>query len=264
MLLTIDIGNTSINFGLFKKSKLIFKEKIPTKRLSVARVKGLLGKRLRPTDIKGVICCSVVPSATKRIRKIVRDVLEISPLIVDKSIKAPIKNLYKHPKQVGQDRLVNAVAAMQMYGKPVIIIDFGTAITFDFVSKRGDYAGGMIVPGLEISLDTLSNTAALLPKIKLKAPKGLIGKDTITSMQNGVTYGIASLCDGMVHRIRTKYGSRIKVIGTGGNAAFISRFTRSLDRVNPDLTLEGLQLIYTRSGDSANPKASKNIRKNAK
>jgi len=254
ILLAIDIGNTTTNFGIFRDRRLVKKSQVATEKISVARVRKAFPSPL-PSPRRGegldIILCSVVPKATKKVQAIVKSVTGVKPLVLGKDIKAPIKNLYRKPRQVGQDRLADAVAAKHIYGAPVVVVDFGTAITFDVVNKAGAYAGGIIFPGLELSLNTLSKRAALLPKIRLSEPKTLIGRDTVTSMKSGVTYGIASLCDGIISRIQAKYGRRIRVVATGGDAAFIARHTRSIKVVDKDLTLKGLRLIFTKKSGIA-------------
>jgi len=250
MLLAIDIGNTNITFGVFKGKRIIKRFDIPTKVYSLKKLKQGLGRM----DLADAIICSVVPIATKALQKSLGAVLSGRVYILGKDLKVPIKNLYRKPKQVGQDRLVNAYAAAKLYGSPAIVIDFGTAVTFDAVSKRGEYLGGLILPGLQISLDALHERTALLPKVKLTpAPKilvrglnkpgGLIGKDTSNSMLSGIIYGFAGLTDDLSARIKLKIGKNAKVIGTGGNINLIKKYCRNLDIVDRDLTLKGIRLI---------------------
>ena len=238
MLLAIDIGNTAIAFGVFQGKKLKSSWKVSTQG-------PLSSKSLRfQKDIDAAIISSVVPKATPIIKKAVAKKYGIRPLVVGWNIKAPIKNLYGRPKQVGQDRLVDAVAVKELYGYPSIVIDFGTAITFDVISGKGDYLGGLIFPGIETSLNALSQRAALLPKIKVVPPKGLIGRDTVESMRSGVFHGIGALCDGIISRLRAKYGF-MQLIATGGHAELMVKFSKSsINKVNPNLTLLGLRLIY--------------------
>ena len=173
-----------------------------------------------------------------------RKFFSLKPVIVGKDVIAPIKNLYKNPEEVGQDRLVNAVAGRALYKNGLIIIDFGTAVTFDLITKSGEYAGGIITPGMEISIENLALRAALLPKIKLQAPASLVGKDTVTSMRSGIFYGYGALCDGLVGKLRERYGKNLKVIATGGHARLVKRFAKCIDVVDEDLTLKGLEIIY--------------------
>ncbi len=238
MLLVIDIGNTSIAFGIFRGKKLKSAWKVSTQTV-------LSKKPIRlPKDIDAAIISSVVPKATPVIKKLLVKKYKILPLVLGKNIKAPIRNLYRNPKQVGQDRLVDAVAVKELYGCPAIVIDFGTAITFDVISKNGEYLGGIIVPGIETSVRALSRQAALLPIIiKVSAPKELVGKDTISSMKSGIFHGFGALCDGLVAKLKAKYGP-MRVIATGGHARLMAKFSKSIDKVNPNLTLHGLRLIY--------------------
>ena len=156
----------------------------------------------------------------------------------------PIKNLYRNPKQVGQDRLVNAYAAVKLYGAPLIVVDFGTAVTFDIISKNKAYLGGMILPGMRISLDILAERAALLPKIKLNRPKEFIGRDTKSSMTSGIVYGLAALTDALAVKIKQRIGRNALVIGTGGNIGLIFRYCKAIDKVRGDLTIQGLSMLY--------------------
>ncbi len=185
-----------------------------------------------------------MPAAEKTAKKELGRLLGKHPYIIGKNAKVPIKNLYSKPKQVGQDRLVNAYAAVLLYGAPLIAVDFGTAITFDVVSRNKEYLGGMILPGLGISLDALNQRTALLPKIKLEEPKEFIGRDTKNSMLSGIVYGFAALTDDLVARIKEKIGKSAKVIGTGGNISLIGRYCKQMDKIDRDLTLKGLNLVY--------------------
>lgn len=236
MLLTADIGNTSIAFGIFKGKKLGRSWKVSTDYV-------VSGKPVKlPDGIGRAIISSVVPKATPIISGAISRRYGIRPLILGKNIKAPIKNLYKKPGQVGQDRLVDAVAVRELYGYPAIVVDFGTAITFDVISKKGEYLGGLIFPGIETSLNALSEKAALLPKITVVPPKGLIGRDTSDSIRSGVFHGIGALCDGIISRLKENLGP-MKVIATGGHAKVISEFSKSIGYIDPHLTLHGLRII---------------------
>ena len=240
MLLAIDIGNTSIALGIFQGKKLKSAWKVSTQAaLSKKAIK-------LPKNIDAAIISSVVPKATPIIKGLIIKKLKIRPFVLGENIKAPIKNLYRNPRQVGQDRLVDAVAIKELYGYPAIVIDFGTAITFDVISRKGEYFGGIIVPGIETSVRALSKQAALLPIIKVSAPKELVGKDTVSSMKSGIFNGFGALCDGLVAKLKAKYGP-MRVIATGGHAQLMSKFSKSIDRVSPDLTLRGLRLIYEKS-----------------
>ena len=241
MLLTVDIGNTNINLGLFKGSTLI-------KRFSLAAREKDYGRQLKQAfsrnRIDDAIISSVVPSATRKIEKALNRLLGKKPLVTGRDIKVPLKNLYKRPKQAGLDRLVNAYAGIMLYGVPLVLVDFGTAITFDAVSQNKEYLGGMILPGLAISLEALSQKTALLPRIKLAGPRQFIGRDTKNSMLSGIVYGFAALTDGLAERIKNKIGGNAVVIGTGGNIALMGKYCKNIDKINKDLTLEGLNFIY--------------------
>jgi type III pantothenate kinase len=243
MLLAIDIGNTNIGFGIFQANRMIRRFDIPTKDYALRKLKYNLG-RLRITD---AVICSVVPSATGILARDLKPLLARKPYIIGKDIVVPIKNLYRKPRQVGQDRLVNAYAGIRFFGAPLIVVDFGTAITFDVISKNKEYLGGLILPGLKISLDILAQRAALLPKIKLNAPQEFIGRDTKNSMLSGIVYGFALLCDDLTGRIKEKIGKKAKVVGTGGNIGFIANYCNKFDKTDRDLTLKGLNLIYEKS-----------------
>jgi type III pantothenate kinase len=237
MILVVDIGNTNINFGIFKGKILKRSWSIPTKKVFL---KSDLNLKSR---LEKAIISSVYPKATQILNSRLKKILNIRPLIVGKDMKIPIKNLYKKPEQVGQDRLINAFAGREMYGAPLIIVDFGTAITLDVVSGKGDYLGGVIVPGIEISLEVLFKKCALLPQVKLSKPKSLIGKDTKDSILSGLLNGFGCLCDGLVIRLRKKLKKRPLVIATGGNVEFMRKFCKQIDKIDKNLTLKGLNLL---------------------
>jgi len=243
VLLAIDIGNTNISLGLFRNERLLSRYDIPTKQISyLPDFKKIFNKN----KIDDVIICSVVPKSTIILKKELKKLLDKKPIIIGKDIIVPIKNLYRKPKQVGQDRLVNAYAGAKIYSTPLIVVDFGTAITFDVISKHKEYLGGMILPGLEISLDVLATRTALLPKIKLNKPKEFIGRDTRNSMLSGIIHGFAALTDSLTRRVKDKIGKNAKVIGTGGNIQLIGKYCKSIYKIDRDLTLKGLNLIYNR------------------
>jgi len=245
MLLAIDIGNTSITFGLFKGKNLIKDFKIPTNPIEeISLSKAIQKERIKKNGVSQVSICNVVPKASLRLKSQIKSLFKISPIIIGEDISVPMKNLYRNPRQVGQDRLVNAYAGKILYGCPLIIVDFGTAITFDIVSKRGDYLGGMIIPGLDISRDVLSERAALLPKVRLKRPKELIGKTTQESILSGLFFGFSCLVDGLIERLKLRLRQKnIKVIATGGYVNLIFPFCKRISQVDPYLTLKGILFI---------------------
>jgi len=241
MLLAIDIGNTNINLGIFKNNLLVKRFYIPTKAKNYTLP---LKKIFHKFRIDDAIICSVVPNASKVLEKNLKKLLKRQPYILGKDIKVPIKNLYRRPKQVGQDRLVNAYAGIKLYSSPLIVVDFGTATTFDVVSNNKEYLGGMILPGLGISLTALNQHTALLPEIKLNKPKEFIGRDTKNSMLSGIVYGFTALTDNLTLKIKDKIGKRASVIGTGGYINLIRTHCKGFDKIDNDLTLKGLNLIY--------------------
>lgn len=243
MLLAIDIGNTNITFGIFKGKHIERKFNIPTQTYALNKLKNKLAK-LKPLD---AVICSVVPKKTAVLLGDLKKILPGRVFIIGKNLIVPIKNLYRNPKQVGQDRLVNAFAGVTLYGSPLIVVDFGTAVTFDIISKDKAYLGGMILPGLRISLEALNKRTALLPRIILKAPKEFIGKDTKTSMLSGIVYGFGCLTDDLIMRIKKETGRNTLVVGTGGNIDLISKYCTSINAKDINLTLKGLYLIYIKN-----------------
>lgn len=242
-VVVIDVGNTNITVGLFAGGRLVKKAKIPTAEYGsyAGRLKVFFG---RPDS--EVIISSVVPEALRKLKKALQNRVCGPILICGENIRIPIKNLYRVKSQVGQDRLVNAFGAARLYGSPCIIMDLGTAITFDVVSRKGDYLGGLILPGIEMSFTGLYQKTALLPKVELKPARHIIGKDTVESMRGGILFGYGAMCDGLVAKYRKLLGKNLKVIATGGNARLISRYAKSIQHVDDDLTLKGLYLISLR------------------
>lgn len=240
MLLAADIGNTNVTFGVFSGNKLVKKFFIPTKGYTEGRLKNKVGSR----KINDAIICSVVPKTERILAGSLTRLLRRPPYILGKNAHVPVKNLYHKPKQVGQDRLVNAYAGIKLYGAPLIAVDFGTAITFDVISKNKEYLGGMIIPGLKISLDTLARQTALLPRVNLAAPKEFIGRDTKNSMLSGIIHGYACLAECLTTKIKSGLTKNMKVIGTGGYIGLIKKYCRAFDKIDENLTLKGLNLIY--------------------
>ncbi len=246
MLLALDVGNTSITVGLFRGRRLAGRGRVQTHASSYlsALRRELSRFRISADRVEGVILSSVVPKATGRLKQAIRRLGLPRPLVLGENVRAPVINRYRIPSQVGQDRLVNAAAACFLYKGPAIVVDFGTAITIDLVSGRREYLGGLIVPGLELALEALMNRAALLPRIRLAPPKEFLGRDTVSSMRAGIFYGYGALCDGIIRGLKRRHAPRAKVIATGGHSPLIGRFCRSVQIVNPDLTLQGLELTY--------------------
>ena len=250
MLLTIDIGNTSMAFGIYKGKKLAAHFKIETVKDRGGNeyavfLKSLLGsKGIALSDIKdGIISC-VVPPLLEAMKEACMECFGIKPLVVGEDIDADIPILCDDPKEVGADRIVNAVAGYEKYRQALIIIDFGTATTFDCVSSKGEYLGGAISPGIAISAEALFQKTSKLPRVDIVKPSTAIGKNTVASMQSGLLFGYVSLVEGMVRRIKGEMKEPATVIATGGLADMISHETTIIEHVEPFLTLEGLRLIY--------------------
>jgi type III pantothenate kinase len=254
MLLAIDIGNTNLVGGLFDGEDLMQTFRIESNRRRTAdEVAALLAQifTLRGVDAKSIDACilaSVVPPLTDIISSAIRYVVDVTPLVVGgPGLKTGIRIRYDNPREVGADRIVNAVAAHARCDDAVIVVDFGTATTFDCVSKEGDYLGGVIVPGVQVSLDGLLGRAAKLSRIELAAPPQVIGRNTVHSMQSGILHGYAALVDGLVEKIRKEMEGPVRVLATGGLAALVCAHAEKVEEIVPDLTLEGLRLIYQRN-----------------
>ena len=250
MLLAIDIGNTNITIGVFDGSKMKATWRVAT---GVHRMPDeyaslmlhLFGHEgIDASKITDVILCSVVPPLIGVFEDWCRRYLKVSPILVEAGVKTGVKISMENPREVGADRIVNAVAAHKLYGGAVIVIDLGTATTFDAVSKEGDYLGGAIAPGIAIATEALFDKTAALPRVELTHPKKAIGRNTVAAMQSGIVFGYAGLIEGVVARIKKELGGKAKVVATGGYAELLARETPAIDEVNPDLTLIGLRLIY--------------------
>jgi type III pantothenate kinase len=250
MLLTVDIGNTNINIGVFDGTKLKGTWKVATgvHRMPDEYASLLLNlfdrHNIDVSKITGAILCSVVPTLVGVFEEVCRRYLKVSPLVVESGVKTGVKICLDNPREVGADRVVNAVAAHQMYGGSVIVIDLGTATTFDAVSEDGDYLGGAIAPGIAIATEALFTRTAALPRVELAHPKRAVGRNTVAAMQSGIVFGYAGLIEGIVTRIQQEMGGKAKVVATGGYAELLARETPVIEVVNPDLTLIGLRMIY--------------------
>lgn len=241
MLLAIDIGNTNISAAIFSATKKIVKRfDIPSNAYSRARFKRKLESHFKVSD---TIICSVVPKLTKILQRDLKILIGKRPYIIGKEIKVPMGSLYQQT-QLGQDRLLNAYSACAFYPLPLIIIDSGTAITFDVVSESKVYLGGLIIPGMGLSLKCLKENTALLPLIKLRSPHRLIARDTKNSILSGVVYGVAALCKGLTMRISKDIGKNVFVLGTGGNISLIQKYAGVKIKIDRDLILKGINLLY--------------------
>jgi type III pantothenate kinase len=244
MDLLIDIGNTNSSLAIAQGKRIVKRYFIRTSRKTVSSkaLRRLLGRNIRAID--KIIIVSVVPEFLRILKRSLKVILpKHRILVVGKDIKVPIKNKYKKPREVGQDRLVAAFAAKKLFGSPVVSIDFGTAVTLDCVNKKGEYEGGLIFPGLRLALGSLIQEAALLPKVNIKPVKGLVGRDTRGSMNNGVLYGYASMCDGLAERLKKKYGRSLKIVATGGDAKLVAKYSHHIKKVHPNLVITGLTLL---------------------
>ena len=252
MLLAFDIGNTNLNLGLYESDQLIHRwrlETVPTRtddEYGLLLLQLLNGAGLDPANITGVIIASVVPALTATVTSMSRRVFGQSPMIVGPGLKTGVPILYNPPKDVGADRIVNAVAAYHRFRCACIVVDFGTATTFDSITARGEYAGGAIAAGIQISMAALFHNAAKLPKVDIDRPDHVVGKSTVESIQSGLYFGYVALVDGLVARIKAEMkADPIRVVATGGLAPIIAQDTLAIDDVDETLTLEGLRLVYT-------------------
>jgi type III pantothenate kinase len=250
MLLTIDLGNTNLTIGLYEGDQLAHHWRLATDQNRMPDEYGpqLLGllqhDGLTATDLTGISFASVVPPLTGRVIQACREYLNQEPLVVDTGIKTGIRIRYEDPKAVGADRVCDAVAVMQLYGGPACIIDFGTATTFNALTKEGDYLGGAITAGINLAAEALYTHAAKLPRIDLQRPPSVIGSNTTHAMQSGLLFGYVAMTEGMVARFRAELGPEMKVIATGGLAGLIAKETPVIQIHAPWLTLDGLRMIW--------------------
>jgi type III pantothenate kinase len=253
-LLAVDVGNTNTVLGLYENGALLRHWRLTTRREEtsdeiVLSVRGLLQASGRPEaePPREVIVASVVPSLKFPLRHALRQISGQEPLFVEPGVKTGMPILYDVPQEVGADRIVNAVAAHARLGGPCIVVDFGTATTFDVVTERGEYAGGVIVPGIAVSAEALFEKAARLWRVEIRRPDRVIGKTTAASVQSGLYFGYLSLVDGVVDRIAKELGAKPRVIATGGLAELFGAGSERIEEVDPLLTLTGLRLIHERN-----------------
>jgi type III pantothenate kinase len=250
MLLTIDLGNTNLTIGLYDGQNLTAHWRLATDHARMPdeyglQLLGLLTNAgLAPADLTGICLSSVVPPLTGRLAQACQEYLKQEALVVDADLKTGIKILYEDPYAVGTDRIADAVAVQKLYGGPACIIDFGTATTFNALTRDGEYLGGAITAGINLAAEALFARAAKLPRIDLQRPPSVIGRNTTHAMQSGLIHGYVAMTEGMVGRFREELGAGMKVIATGGLAEIIARETKAIDIHAPWLTLDGLRIIW--------------------
>ena len=251
MLLAIDVGNTNITFAAYSGKSLVKEWRIATSASRTAEEYGVWLSQamaidgLKTADIKNVIIGTVVPGALFNLVGLCKRYFQCTPLIIgEPNVDLGMIPQIDNPKEAGADRLVDAVAAHSKYGGPLIVLDFGTATTLDVVDANGNYAGGIIAPGVNLSLDALHGAAAKLPRIAVSKPSHVIGKNTVECMQSGIYWGYISMVEGLITRMKTEFGQDMKTIGTGGLASLFAKGTDAIDHIDKDLTLSGLVEIF--------------------
>ena len=253
MLMVLDVGNTNTKLGVYQGRQLVASWRLTTRREQTADEYGVLahtllrGHGLEPSAIHGVAISSTVPTVQRTLEEMSDRYFGISPLVVEPGVNVPLPMVVDYPHEVGPDRVVKIVAGVELYGVPLIIVDFGTATTFECVSVRGEFIGGAIAPGIATAAEALTSRAARLFRVDLVRPEKVIGKNTISNIQSGIVYGYAGLVDGLVERMRAEMEGTPRVVATGGLVGLIHEISRTIELVDPHLTLEGLRIVYERA-----------------
>jgi len=253
VLLAVDVGNTNVKLGVYDDGRLVASWRLTTRREQTADVYGVLthtmlrSHGLEPPHVTDIAVSSTVPSVQRTIEEMAERYFGVSPFVVDPGVNVTLPMRVDHPREVGPDRIVKVVAAVELYGPPLIIIDFGTATTFECVSPLGEFIGGAIAPGIATAAEALTARAARLFRVDLSRPPTAIGRNTVTNIQSGIVYGYAGLVDGLVARMRAEMEGAPKVVATGGLVGLMDGLARTIDIVNPHLTLEGLRIAYARA-----------------
>lgn len=257
MILVADVGNSNIVLGIYRGRTLLHHWRISTNKAATVDEYGMTIHNLfqyaglRLDEVEGIIISSVVPPLMGTLEQLCTQYFGKKPDVVGPGLKTGLNIRYENPREVGADRIVNSVAAIEKYGAPLVVVDFGTATTFDYIDAAGQYMGGAIVPGVAIATEALYQQAAKLPRIELAKPKSVIGRNPVTSMQAGIIFGCAGQVDGIVNRIRAEFRVNPRVIATGGLAKLIAPETESIELIDPMLTLDGLRIIYERNHENA-------------
>ncbi len=258
MLLAIDVGNTNTVFGIYREKELIGSFRLST---TAERTSDEIGMQihmyytflgLQTSDTDAVIIASVVPPVMYTLINAIRKYIGIRPLIVGKDVDTGLKNLYDNPQEVGVDRLVNAVSAVDKYGSPLIIIDIGTAMTFDVIDANGAYRGGAIFPGIKVAMEALFQKASKLPRVDIRRPEKAIGTNTVMSMQSGAVRGYVGAIQGLVREMQDEIGSKCNVVATGGMGRMMAEYCDIITHVDANLTLTGLRMIYEANREKFN------------
>ncbi len=247
MLLAVDVGNTQILIALFQGADITDHWRLATNAERTSDEYAVLLRQLiGEVELDGVAISSVVPRATTALRNMSTKYFKLDPVVVEPGTKTGMPILIDNPREVGADRIVNGIGAYDLYGGPTVVIDFGTATTLDAVSAKGEYLGGAILPGIEISMDALFSRADRLSRVELIEPRSVIGKSTVEALQSGAIYGFAAQVDGICRRMQDELGE-CTVVATGGLSGLISRYSETIQHVDPWLTLHGLRLVYERN-----------------